>query len=145
MEDVRHDAKLIMSDCPSGLLRAEPAYPFAVAALSFAALAGNAGPSDLGQNAAHHRVALGGAVAGGDTGAFVASRTDPDPGGQLAGRSECLGSRSDLGDHVLRGADTDAGHLAQPLDRVLMLCFGLSEGLLHFEHVPLDLLDLFQV
>jgi hypothetical protein len=98
----------------------------------------------LRKNAAHHAVAFGRAISGGDTGTFVAAGAHSDPGSQLGGGSEGLGLRSDLGDDVLRRPDADAGHLAQPFHGVLMLSFGLGQGLLDAGHMFLDLFDLLQ-
>src|SRR5215472_11572367 len=94
------------------------------------------------ENAPHGAVALRRPVATADSCGLVVSGAGSHPGGEvsLGWKGRCCGTH--LGDNLLRRIDTQAGHLSQPLDLVLVGTKEIGNLLVELANLLVDKLQL---
>ena len=110
-----------MGNRSDGLIMSEARDRAAIDNLEDASFGPGRGVGSLVENAPHLAVAVRRSVAVVHTSTLVVARANTHPRGELLCRRKSYCRGTDFGNDLLRGIDTQARYLRQPLNRVMVL------------------------
>src|ERR1700749_17823 len=87
-------------------------------------------------------IALRATVTRGNFRTFLATRTEPGPGGQLLGRGEGSEIRTDFGEDLTRGEEVNAGYLTEAAQSLTVILLRLCQLLVQFLNLLFQLINL---